>query len=49
MYLGRVVGQGRVCPVLAKVQAIDDYAPPPTKKVLINAFFRGSWLLLLRL
>lgn len=29
--LGRVVGQGRVCLVRAKVQAIEDYALPPTK------------------
>ncbi len=32
----QVVGQGRVCPVRAKVQAIDDYAPPPTKKALMR-------------
>lgn len=30
-YLGCVVGQGKVCPVCAKVQAIDDYTPPTTK------------------
>ena len=35
-YLGGVVGQGRVCPVRAKVQAIDDYAPPTTKKELMR-------------
>ncbi|KAM8771398.1 retrovirus-related Pol polyprotein from transposon 297 [Acanthopagrus schlegelii] len=35
-YLGRVVGQGMVAPVRAKVQAIDDYAPPPTKKALMR-------------
>lgn len=31
-YLGRVVGQGRVCPVRVKVEAVDKYAPPLTKK-----------------
>lgn len=35
-YLGRVVGQGKVCPLRAKVQAIDDYAPPETKKDLMR-------------
>lgn len=35
-YLGRVVGQGTVSLVRAKVQAIDDYAPPPTKKALMR-------------
>lgn len=35
-YLGRVVGQGRVCPVRAKVQAIDDYTVPTTKKELMR-------------
>ena len=30
------MGQGRVCPVRAKVQAIDDYAPPTTKKELMR-------------
>lgn len=35
-YLGRVVGQGRVCPVRAKVQAIDNYVPPTTKKELMR-------------
>lgn len=35
-YLGRVVGQGKVCPVRAKVQAIDCYAPPPTEKELMH-------------
>lgn len=34
-YLGHVVRQVRVCPVHAKVQAIDDYALPTTKKELM--------------
>lgn len=34
-YLGRVVGQGKVCPEHAMVKAIDCYAPPATKKELI--------------
>lgn len=38
-YLGGVVGRGSVCPVCAMVQAIDDYAPPPTKKELM--YFLG--------
>jgi len=36
-YLGRVVGQGTVSLVRAKVQAIDDCAPPPTSG--------ASWIL----
>lgn len=39
-YLGRVVGQGTVSLVHAKVQAIDDYAPPPT-----DVFSGAGWLL----
>lgn len=35
-YLGRVVGQGNVCPVRVKVQAVDNYAPPLTKKALMR-------------
>lgn len=34
-YLGRVVGQGKVCPLCVKVRAIDGYAPPETKKELM--------------
>lgn len=33
-YLGRVVGQGRVLPVRAKVAAIDLFPPPTTKEEL---------------
>lgn len=33
-YLGRVVGQGRVAPVKAKVLAIEGYLQPTTKKEL---------------
>ncbi len=36
VYLGRVVGQGTVRPVRAKVQAIDHYPPPSTKKELMR-------------
>lgn len=36
--MGHGVGQGGVCPVCAKVQAIDEYAPPSTKRNLW-----GSW------
>ena len=36
-YLGRVVGQGKVCPVRAKVQAIDNYPMPTTKKELMRS------------
>lgn len=35
-YLGRVVGQGKVRPVDAKVQAILQYPPPTTKKELMR-------------
>lgn len=35
-YLGRIAGQGVVCPQHAKVQAIDEYAPPATKKELMR-------------
>lgn len=34
VYLRRVVGQGSLHPVRAKVQAIDNYEPPVTKKEL---------------
>lgn len=34
VYLGKVVGQGQVCPVRAKVLAIDHFPPPTTKKEL---------------
>ena len=45
-YLGRVVGQGHVRPVRAKVQAIDAYPPPTTKKELMRflglvGYYRG--------
>ncbi|KAL2076463.1 hypothetical protein ACEWY4_027927 [Coilia grayii] len=36
VYLGKVVGQGQVCPVRAKVQAIDKFPPPTTKKELMR-------------
>lgn len=35
-YLGCVVSQGKVCLVHAKVQFIDDYPLPPTKKAPIR-------------
>lgn len=35
-YLGHVVGQGKVCPLRAKVRAIDGYAPLETKKELMR-------------
>lgn len=34
-YLGKVVGQGQIRPVQAKVLAIDDIPPPATKKELM--------------
>src|SRR4029434_11317709 len=34
VYLGKVVGQGKVRPVRAKVLAIDRFPPPTTKKEL---------------
>lgn len=43
-YLSCVVGQGKVCPVRAKVQAIDDYAVPTTKKELM-CFLGACWIL----
>lgn len=36
VYLGKVVGQGQVLPVNAKVEAIDGYPPPKTKKELVR-------------
>lgn len=36
--LGKVVGQGKVCAVQAKVSAIETYPVPPTKKEL-QCFF----------
>lgn len=33
-YLGRVVGQGKVAPVHAKILAVGDFPPPTTKKEL---------------
>lgn len=36
VYLGNVVGQGKVCPVRAKVQAIDNFPVPSTKKELMR-------------
>lgn len=35
-YLGRVVGQGTVCPVQEKVQAVEQYPPPAMKKELMR-------------
>lgn len=35
-YLGKVVGQGQVKPVRAKVQAIDSFPPPTSKKELMR-------------
>lgn len=35
-YLGKVVGQGQVRPVRVKVEAIDRYPPPATKKELMR-------------
>ena len=35
-YLGKVVGQGEVRPVRAKVMAIDNFPPPVTKKELMR-------------
>lgn len=32
VYLGKVIGQGQVCPVKAKVFIIDMFPPPTTKK-----------------
>lgn len=36
IYLGKVVGQGQVRPVRAKVEAIDNYPTPTTKKELMQ-------------
>uniref|UniRef100_A0A3B5QLU2 Gypsy retrotransposon integrase-like protein 1 n=1 Tax=Xiphophorus maculatus TaxID=8083 RepID=A0A3B5QLU2_XIPMA len=36
IYLGHQVGQGKVCPVKAKVEAIEKYPPPTTKKELMK-------------
>ncbi len=35
-YLGKVVGQGFVCPVEAKVQAVKHFPQPSTKKELMR-------------
>lgn len=35
-YLGKVVGQGEVCPVEAKVETIKNFPPPGTKKDLMR-------------
>lgn len=35
-YLGKIVGQGQVRPLRAKVQAIDEFPPPITKKELMR-------------
>lgn len=40
-YLGKVVGQGEVRPVRAKVLAIDHYSPPTTKKDLQRFIWDG--------
>ena len=39
VYLGKVVGQGQVKPVRAKVQAIDQF-PPPVSKTELRRFLR---------
>lgn len=36
VYLGKVVGQGQVCPVRAKVLAIDHFPSPTTKRELMR-------------
>ena len=46
VYLGKVVGQGEVRPVRAKVMAIDNFPPPTTKKGLMRflgmiGYYRG--------
>ncbi len=33
---GKVVGNGKVCPVQEKIQAIQDFPPPTTKKELMR-------------
>lgn len=45
-YLGKVVGQGQVCPVRAKVLVIDQFPTPTTKKELMHflgmvRYYRG--------
>ena len=45
-YLGKIVGQGRVCPVTAKVQAIVDFPAPQTRRELrrflgMAGYYRG--------
>ncbi len=45
-YLGKVVGQGQVRPVRAKVLAIDQFSPPTTKRELMRflgmvGYYRG--------
>ncbi|KAI3359045.1 hypothetical protein L3Q82_015431 [Scortum barcoo] len=47
-YLGKVVGQGQVRPVRAKVLAIDQFPVPTTKKELsrflgMAGYYRGFW------
>lgn len=32
-YLGRLIGQGTICPVQAKIQAVEQYPTPATKKL----------------
>ena len=46
IYLGKIVGQGRVCPVTAKVQAIIDFPAPHTRRELhrflgMTGYYRG--------
>lgn len=46
IYLGKVVGQGKVCTVQAKVSAVEEYAGPTTKKELqrflgLVGYYRG--------
>lgn len=46
IYLGKVVGQGKVCTVQAKVSAVEEYPAPTTKKELqrflgLVGYYRG--------
>lgn len=42
VYLGKVVGQGKVCAVQAKVSAVEGCPAPTTKKEL-QRFIGSSW------
>lgn len=35
LYLGKVVGQGQVCPVQAKVMTVQQFPPPTTKNEMM--------------